>query len=156
MPDVHTAHCCLRHHCKYGEDDTCTVVQGIEKQEYLCELCKDEGLTEIPDSDDTNYDLLEKSEFELRNEVKDLREIMKKDDFDQAEELLDRAYDEVRKLHLYGPVKDDEYHLLTSEIHQLADALGTARMKGGPAARKRRVASLVEEMRKMTTKLKEG
>ena len=39
MTDVHTEHCCLKHGCKYGEDESCTVVQKIEKQSYPCEEC---------------------------------------------------------------------------------------------------------------------
>lgn len=37
--DVHTEHCCIDHGCKYGEDDTCTVVTGQAKQSYGCEYC---------------------------------------------------------------------------------------------------------------------
>jgi hypothetical protein len=40
--DVHTEHCCLRHGCKYGDIDECTVVLGIRVQSYFCELCDEE------------------------------------------------------------------------------------------------------------------
>lgn len=36
--DVHTEHCCLKHGCKYGDND-CTVVLGFKKQSYPCEWC---------------------------------------------------------------------------------------------------------------------
>lgn len=37
--DVHTAHCCKWHGCKYGDwKNTCTVKAGA-KQEYPCERC---------------------------------------------------------------------------------------------------------------------
>lgn len=34
--DVHTAHCCKTHGCKYGENDTCTVATGARPQEFRC------------------------------------------------------------------------------------------------------------------------
>lgn len=39
--DVHTEHCCAVpvHGCKYGDDETCTVVTGLRPQSYLCEDC---------------------------------------------------------------------------------------------------------------------
>ena len=37
--DVHTAHCCKWHGCKYGDwKNNCTVTAGA-KQEYPCEQC---------------------------------------------------------------------------------------------------------------------
>jgi len=36
---VHAYHCCKWHGCKYGDDDTCPVVNGYVKQLYLCEWC---------------------------------------------------------------------------------------------------------------------
>lgn len=36
--NVHTAHCCIRHGCKYGEED-CPVATGKHKQTYPCEIC---------------------------------------------------------------------------------------------------------------------
>lgn len=41
--DVHTAHCCKWHGCKYnngfpGEREKCTVLNGAP-QEYPCEVC---------------------------------------------------------------------------------------------------------------------
>lgn len=35
---VHKTHCCKWHGCKYG-DKGCPVVNGKEKQLYLCEDC---------------------------------------------------------------------------------------------------------------------
>jgi hypothetical protein len=40
IKDVHTEHCCLHHGCKYGENETCTVMSLRGKQSYLCEGCK--------------------------------------------------------------------------------------------------------------------
>lgn len=40
--DVHTAHCCARHGCKY-RDDTCTVTTGGAPQQYACESCAHEA-----------------------------------------------------------------------------------------------------------------
>lgn len=51
--DVHTSHCCLKHGCKYGYDnpelremlgpnDVCTVANGSKRQEFPCELCRDQ------------------------------------------------------------------------------------------------------------------
>lgn len=39
--DVHTEHCCLRHGCKYGKDNECTVMLRIAPQSYPCEMCDD-------------------------------------------------------------------------------------------------------------------
>lgn len=36
--DVHTEHCCIRHGCKYGDED-CTVVTKKARQSYPCEDC---------------------------------------------------------------------------------------------------------------------
>lgn len=38
MKDVHTEHCCLKHGCKYGDED-CTVTTGLAPQSYDCEQC---------------------------------------------------------------------------------------------------------------------
>ena len=43
---VHQTHCCVQHGCKYGEKD-CPVVKKEIKQEYLCELCKEDGIKSI-------------------------------------------------------------------------------------------------------------
>lgn len=42
--DVHTEHCCDRHGCKYGADETdeCTVVNESKPQSHLCEQCEHE------------------------------------------------------------------------------------------------------------------
>ncbi len=39
ITDVHTAHCCILHGCKYGDDTACTVKRGLAAQSYLCEDC---------------------------------------------------------------------------------------------------------------------
>lgn len=41
---VHTRHCCVRHGCKYGEEDSCPVWLGYVNQENPCEQCN----TELP------------------------------------------------------------------------------------------------------------
>jgi hypothetical protein len=43
--DVHTEHCCVLHHCKYGDDD-CPVVTGKKHQSFLCEDCECDGITD--------------------------------------------------------------------------------------------------------------
>lgn len=40
--NVHTEHCCKHHGCKYGEDEFCPVVLGLQEQSHLCELCDDD------------------------------------------------------------------------------------------------------------------
>lgn len=46
--DVHTAHCCKFHGCKYSWDDVdpkdspCSVINGRGAQEYICEECQEE------------------------------------------------------------------------------------------------------------------
>lgn len=35
---THVTHCCLKHGCKYNEDE-CPVVSGARQQEYSCEYC---------------------------------------------------------------------------------------------------------------------
>ena len=35
---VHTSHCCLRHGCKYSDND-CPVENGSKYQQFLCEYC---------------------------------------------------------------------------------------------------------------------
>ncbi len=37
--DVHTAHCCAVHGCKYGDGQFCTVEQDEKLQSYKCEEC---------------------------------------------------------------------------------------------------------------------
>jgi len=53
--EVHASHCCLRHGCKYG-DENCPVENGRVVQEYPCEQCsyekeeedeKDKRITEL-------------------------------------------------------------------------------------------------------------
>ncbi len=43
---VHAAHCCIKHGCKYGDED-CPVVSGEIKQEYVCEYCSDDGIKSV-------------------------------------------------------------------------------------------------------------
>ena len=38
---VHKSHCCKWHGCKYGDKD-CPIVNGEEKQLYLCEDCDED------------------------------------------------------------------------------------------------------------------
>lgn len=38
---VHRTHCCTQHGCKYGNVE-CPVVQGLVKQEFPCESCREE------------------------------------------------------------------------------------------------------------------
>ena len=40
LKDVHTEHCCSKHGCKYGENDTCPVATGTKKQSYPCQDCR--------------------------------------------------------------------------------------------------------------------
>jgi hypothetical protein len=44
--DVHTEHCCLRHGCKYGDDD-CTVATGQKPQSYPCEECNNDNANSL-------------------------------------------------------------------------------------------------------------
>lgn len=37
--DVHTAHCCIAHGCKYSDED-CPVATGKKPQEHTCEICE--------------------------------------------------------------------------------------------------------------------
>jgi len=39
--DVHTEHCCVKHGCKY-RDDECTVVNRVKSQSFPCEDCDSE------------------------------------------------------------------------------------------------------------------
>jgi len=41
IKDVHTEHCCLKHGCKYGDDD-CTVTTKRAAQSFRCEYCYDD------------------------------------------------------------------------------------------------------------------
>ncbi len=43
---VHATHCCIKHGCKYGDED-CPVVSGKIKQEYICEYCDDDGIKSV-------------------------------------------------------------------------------------------------------------
>ena len=36
---VHRTHCCIKHGCKYGDED-CPVTTGEIKQDYECEDCR--------------------------------------------------------------------------------------------------------------------
>lgn len=44
--EVHIAHCCIIHGCKYG-DDLCPVFKRVFKQKYLCEECTDDGIVDL-------------------------------------------------------------------------------------------------------------
>lgn len=56
--DVHAAHCCIWHGCKYGDPD-CPVEKGLIKQEYICEWCSE----------------MLKDEVYIRQQLKTLEEI---------------------------------------------------------------------------------
>lgn len=43
---VHQSHCCVKHGCKY-DDENCPVVTGKVQQKYLCESCSDEGVKSV-------------------------------------------------------------------------------------------------------------
>ena len=43
---VHVSHCCVIHGCKYGDED-CPVESGDFVQEYPCESCGADGITNI-------------------------------------------------------------------------------------------------------------
>lgn len=47
---VHTEHCCVRHGCKYGNDD-CPVYLKLKLQSRLCETCYDDGFVYTPNSE---------------------------------------------------------------------------------------------------------
>lgn len=38
--DVHTEHCCIKHVCKYGKTDECTVCNGTKTQSHPREYCR--------------------------------------------------------------------------------------------------------------------
>jgi hypothetical protein len=44
--DVHAAHCCLLHGCKYGNID-CPVVLGKVDQKYTCESCDEDEIKSV-------------------------------------------------------------------------------------------------------------
>ena len=48
--DVHTEHCCIRHGCKYDDDDCSVFVHGA-KQSYDCESCDFEKQNDAMNSD---------------------------------------------------------------------------------------------------------
>jgi hypothetical protein len=39
---VHVEHCCVRHGCKYGDDEDCPVESGKVQQSYPCESCTED------------------------------------------------------------------------------------------------------------------
>ena len=45
--DVHTEHCCVIHGCKYGQHDTCSVVNERKPQSFICEDCDDAGIEDV-------------------------------------------------------------------------------------------------------------
>jgi hypothetical protein len=57
MTDVHTEHCCLKHGCKYRDDD-CTVVTGKAPQSFKCETC-------LWEEEDPTYQYIERLEDAL-------------------------------------------------------------------------------------------
>jgi len=53
----HTARCCAKHGCKYG-DKNCPVINRVIKQQYFCERCDKEGIKSIEELYDSimNYE----------------------------------------------------------------------------------------------------
>jgi len=49
IKDVHTEHCCVRHGCKYGKNDECTVMTHKASQSYICERCENDGIRDMHD-----------------------------------------------------------------------------------------------------------
>lgn len=60
--DVHTRHCCIKHGCKYGDDEKCTVVTKRAPQEGPCEIC---GMFEVEERLDDEYDAMKYRLIEL-------------------------------------------------------------------------------------------
>ena len=46
--DAHTEHCCIRHGCKYQNND-CTVVTRQKPQSSPCEECECDGIHDLTD-----------------------------------------------------------------------------------------------------------
>jgi hypothetical protein len=44
---AHKTHCCLKHGCKYGNDEDCPVFNGSIEQEYLCMDCDEDGISDL-------------------------------------------------------------------------------------------------------------
>lgn len=77
MTDVHTEHCCLQHGCKYGKDDTCTVVTGKAPQSFPCEDCTQD--VPLTSEDEALSVIAKKLGFETletqNDDSKDFREV---------------------------------------------------------------------------------
>ena len=63
---VHKSHCCVKHGCKYGDED-CPVENKLTQQEYICESCSHDGIETIQQLEE---ELLYKSQLEeLKKDV---------------------------------------------------------------------------------------
>jgi hypothetical protein len=69
---VHTEHCCLKHGCKYGDDD-CPVESGAKFQSFDCEACYEEK----GDPNFLRINTLETEAAKLRGELAVLRNAIK-------------------------------------------------------------------------------
>jgi len=48
IKDIHTERCCIKHGCRYGEDNFyCTVVNGKKPQSFPCPQCLNPNLTTL-------------------------------------------------------------------------------------------------------------
>jgi hypothetical protein len=74
---AHKNHCCVLHGCKYHSEE-CPVTRRSIKQADICEDCDVAGLRHVPDPSDPDYDVLEMSEVQLRDEALRLRKILRK------------------------------------------------------------------------------
>jgi hypothetical protein len=52
---VHQTHCCIKHGCKYGDED-CPVASGEIKQDYVCEWCGEDGVKTVDEIEDFYLD----------------------------------------------------------------------------------------------------
>jgi len=62
--------------CKYSDED-CPVVLQTKKQSYRCEQCEDDHIEGVPDPSHEDYDVLQMHEFQLRDEVRRLRGLLR-------------------------------------------------------------------------------
>lgn len=76
---VYVRHCCLRHGCKYGDDEGCPVATGQQVQDHPCEFCQMESAN--PDTQQIR---------KLEQDLKDERFVVMK-----LKERLDAVRDEL-------------------------------------------------------------
>lgn len=98
--DVHTEHCCIKHGCKYGEPDECTVCNGTKTQSYPCEYC-------LEDEEDNSSNTL------IEEQAARIAELEK--DRDEARALVAEAnnslYGSQGYFHSLNGGPFDKYHL---------------------------------------------